>query len=211
MLAAALPVTPSLGLKGSVLGALGFGGGAAGGGGAILGGAGVAATAPIGATVAKVAVVAALAGGGVVAGERALQPGDSGSAGPVAAAAAPVPPAERAEARSQGRGADESPERSRRASKRFHSSEARRRKARAAHGRRDTSEPKVKAKGRSRESRGLESAARTPTAKHRGGALSETRSKPRAAPKARHREPDLSAESGQGTASAPGQAKARAD
>jgi RNA polymerase sigma factor (sigma-70 family) len=73
LLGAALPVTPSLGLKSSVLAALGLGGGSAGGG-AIAGGLGVAAVAPVGATVAKVATLAVVVAGGVVAGERALTP-----------------------------------------------------------------------------------------------------------------------------------------
>jgi RNA polymerase sigma factor (sigma-70 family) len=62
MLAVALPVAPSLGLKSSVLGAVGLTGGAVGGaaaGGVALGSA----------TVAKVALVGVLAGGSVVAGE----------------------------------------------------------------------------------------------------------------------------------------------
>ena len=62
MLAAALPVAPSLGLKSSVLGAVGLTGGAFGGttaGGVALGSA----------TLAKVALVGVLAGGSVVAGE----------------------------------------------------------------------------------------------------------------------------------------------
>jgi RNA polymerase sigma factor (sigma-70 family) len=62
MLGAALPVVPSLGLKSSVLGAVGLTGGAVGGataGGVALGSA----------TVAKVALVGVLAGGSVVAGE----------------------------------------------------------------------------------------------------------------------------------------------
>ena len=64
MLAVALPVTPTLGLKGSVLSAAGIGGGAVGGASA---GAGVFALGS--ATVAKVAMVGVLAGGSVVAGE----------------------------------------------------------------------------------------------------------------------------------------------
>jgi RNA polymerase sigma factor (sigma-70 family) len=61
MLAAALPVAPTLGLKSSVLGAIGIGGGSAGG---------LAAAGSLGgATVAKVAVAGVLAGGGVVAGD----------------------------------------------------------------------------------------------------------------------------------------------
>ena len=83
MLAAALPVVPTLGLKSSVLSAAGIGGGAAaeaprprrrrrrrrgrGCGGVALGGT-------VGsAAVAKVALVAVLAGGGVVAGEAAVE------------------------------------------------------------------------------------------------------------------------------------------
>jgi RNA polymerase sigma factor (sigma-70 family) len=64
MLAAALPVVPSFGLKSSVLSAAGVTGSAAAGGAAAAGAFGVAS-----ATVAKVAVVGALAGGTVVAGE----------------------------------------------------------------------------------------------------------------------------------------------
>jgi RNA polymerase sigma factor (sigma-70 family) len=66
MLAAALPVAPSLGLKSSVLGAVGLSGGAVGGaaaGGLALGSA----------TVAKVALVGVLAGGSVVAGEVVVE------------------------------------------------------------------------------------------------------------------------------------------
>jgi RNA polymerase sigma factor (sigma-70 family) len=71
LLAAALPVTPSLGLKSSVLSGLGLGGGSSGGGGALAGGIGTAA-APVGGTVAKVATVVVLAAGGAAAGERAF-------------------------------------------------------------------------------------------------------------------------------------------
>jgi RNA polymerase sigma factor (sigma-70 family) len=66
MLATALPVAPSLGLKSSVLGAAGVTGSAMGGasaGGLALGSA----------TVAKVALVGVLAGGSVVAGEAAIE------------------------------------------------------------------------------------------------------------------------------------------
>jgi RNA polymerase sigma factor (sigma-70 family) len=66
LLAAALPVVPSLGLKSSVMGAAGLTGGAVGGasaGGAALGSA----------AVAKVAMVGVLAGGSVVAGEAAIE------------------------------------------------------------------------------------------------------------------------------------------
>jgi RNA polymerase sigma factor (sigma-70 family) len=69
MLAVALPVAPTLGLKSSVLAAIGLGGGTAGGitaaGGGVLGGA----------TIAKVALVGVLAGG-VVAGEAVVDSGE---------------------------------------------------------------------------------------------------------------------------------------
>jgi RNA polymerase sigma factor (sigma-70 family) len=71
MLAAALPVAPSLGLKSSVLAAVGLGGGSAGGG--LAAGLGGAATGSFGsATLAKVALVGVLAGGGAVAGKTAI-------------------------------------------------------------------------------------------------------------------------------------------
>ena len=66
MLAAALPVAPSLGLKAGVMGAAGVTGGAVGGmsaGGMALGSA----------ALAKVAVVGVIAGGSLVAGEVAVQ------------------------------------------------------------------------------------------------------------------------------------------
>jgi RNA polymerase sigma factor (sigma-70 family) len=74
MLAAALPMAPSLALKSSVLGALGLGGGSAGGGlAAGLAGLGAGASAPLGgATAAKVALVGVLAAGGAVAGKSAV-------------------------------------------------------------------------------------------------------------------------------------------
>jgi RNA polymerase sigma factor (sigma-70 family) len=72
MLAVALPVAPTLGLKSSVLAAVGLGGGSA-----ALGGA----------TLAKVAIVGVLAGGGVVAGEAVVDTG--GRAGPTPPVAAP--------------------------------------------------------------------------------------------------------------------------
>jgi RNA polymerase sigma factor (sigma-70 family) len=65
MLAVALPVAPTLGLKSSVLAAVGVGGGSAGGLTAAAGGLG-------GATVAKVAVAGVLAGGGIVAGDAVV-------------------------------------------------------------------------------------------------------------------------------------------
>jgi RNA polymerase sigma factor (sigma-70 family) len=83
MLAAALPVVPTVGLKSSVLAAVGIGGGSAGGLTAAAGGLG-------GATVAKVAVVGVLAGGGAVAGTAVVE-----SERP----AAPSPPATQQEDR----------------------------------------------------------------------------------------------------------------
>jgi RNA polymerase sigma factor (sigma-70 family) len=67
MLAVALPVAPTLGLKSSVLGG-------GGGGGGILAALGLSGSAASGgsATVAKIAVVGALAGGGAVAGEAVV-------------------------------------------------------------------------------------------------------------------------------------------
>ena len=67
MLAAALPVAPTLGLKASVLAAVGLGGGSAGGAATVAGALG-------GGTLAKVAVAGVLAGGGIVAGEAAVAP-----------------------------------------------------------------------------------------------------------------------------------------
>jgi RNA polymerase sigma factor (sigma-70 family) len=97
MLAAALPVVPSLGLKSSVLAAVGLGGGSAGGGLAV--GFGAAATSSYGsATLAKVALVGVLAGGGAVAGKTAFdEPRRSPDPRPGSAALAGEPPATRAE------------------------------------------------------------------------------------------------------------------
>ena len=92
MLAAALPVVPSLSLKSSVLGSLGLGGGSAGGGLAVgLGGLGATASATLGsATVAKVALVGVLAGGGAVAGKTAIdETRESRESRPRVTAAAP--------------------------------------------------------------------------------------------------------------------------
>jgi RNA polymerase sigma factor (sigma-70 family) len=63
MIAAILPVAPTLGLKSSVMAAAGIGGGSAGGG------IGIGLTA---ATVGKIAAVAAVAGGGIVAGDALI-------------------------------------------------------------------------------------------------------------------------------------------
>jgi RNA polymerase sigma factor (sigma-70 family) len=100
LLSVALPVVPTLGLKGSVLGAVGIGGGAAGGIGA-AGAAGGGAAAGI----AKLAAVGVLAAGGVAGGTAVVvherdptaPPGpDSAPETPAGGAtAAPDPPAER--------------------------------------------------------------------------------------------------------------------
>jgi RNA polymerase sigma factor (sigma-70 family) len=81
LLGAALPVIPSAGFKGGVLGTiLGYGGGSAGGGAAAAGGS---------SALAKLALAGVLVGGGAVAGTNALEHG--GGAGPhVAPAERPV-------------------------------------------------------------------------------------------------------------------------
>jgi RNA polymerase sigma factor (sigma-70 family) len=90
LLAAALPVTPSLGLKSAVLGAIGVGGGSSATGlAAGLGGVGSALSSLGSGTAAKLAAVGLLAGGGAVAGTTV---GDN----PVPAPPAPIessPPA----------------------------------------------------------------------------------------------------------------------
>ena len=73
MVAAVLPVIPTLGLKESALAAVGMGAGSAGGGLAAGGGAGVVLAAKTGA--AKVAIVA-IAAGGAVGGGVAVRAGD---------------------------------------------------------------------------------------------------------------------------------------
>jgi RNA polymerase sigma factor (sigma-70 family) len=84
MLAVVLPVTPSLGLKSSVLAGVGLGGGSAGGGAAGAA-AGAAAAGPLSSvTLAKVAIVGVLAGGGVVAGDALVKQKDP-SQGPTQA------------------------------------------------------------------------------------------------------------------------------
>ena len=87
MLAVALPVVPTLGLKSSVLGG-------GGGGGGILAALGLSGSAASGgsATVAKIAVVGALAGGGAVAGEAVVSHDRAAPAPePPSAVAAPEP------------------------------------------------------------------------------------------------------------------------
>jgi len=86
MLAAALPVAPTLGLKSSVLAAVGLGGGSAGGGAVAAGLSGA-----MGATCAKVAVVGVLAGGGAVVGTTVVGPElGGGSGGDPSQAASPA-------------------------------------------------------------------------------------------------------------------------
>ena len=105
MLAAALPVVPSLGLKSSVLGAAGIGGGSAGGGlAAGLAGVGTSASAPLGgATATKVALVGVLAAGGAVAGKATLDDGSKPRGGkPPTAGVAPQRPIATPEASGRG-------------------------------------------------------------------------------------------------------------
>jgi RNA polymerase sigma factor (sigma-70 family) len=83
MLAIALPVVPTAALESSVLAAVGLGGSA--------GGATTLAGAVGGGLVAKVAVVSALAGGGMVAGEVAIDSGGPSPARPAPVHAAPMP------------------------------------------------------------------------------------------------------------------------
>jgi RNA polymerase sigma factor (sigma-70 family) len=99
MMAVALPVVPSLGLKSSLLASVGVGGGSAGGAAAAgaIGGATAAGasglSAAAGAPLAKLAIVATLAGGGAVAGRATIAADDrvEPTRAP-AAIAAPVTP-----------------------------------------------------------------------------------------------------------------------
>jgi RNA polymerase sigma factor (sigma-70 family) len=92
MLAAALPIVPSVGLKSSVMAALGLGGGSAGGG--LAAGLGAAGSASVGSSaLAKVALVGVLAGGGAVAGKTAVEgPAPQPEPRPPVAAPASEPP-----------------------------------------------------------------------------------------------------------------------
>jgi RNA polymerase sigma factor (sigma-70 family) len=85
LLAVALPVVPSLGLKSSVLGAAGLTGSAA------VGGASAGGLALGSAAVAKVALVGVLAGGSVVAGEVAIEQASQQDAAQVAPARSTAP------------------------------------------------------------------------------------------------------------------------
>ncbi len=94
LLAAALPVTPTLGLKASVLGVIGIGGGSAGGGGALVGGVGAVASTGLGGGAAKMAVVAAVAAGTIAGGEAISERAAPGKPQPPPTpAAAPERPA----------------------------------------------------------------------------------------------------------------------
>jgi RNA polymerase sigma factor (sigma-70 family) len=94
MLAAALPVAPSLALKSSVLAAIGLGGGSAGGGGLATGlaglGGGVSAALG-GGGVAKLAAVSVLAGGAVVGGNAVLDNSGAPARAPSTADTRPAP------------------------------------------------------------------------------------------------------------------------
>ncbi|HVG74251.1 MAG TPA: RNA polymerase sigma factor [Thermoleophilaceae bacterium] len=85
LLAVALPVVPSVGLKSSVLGAAGLTGSAA------VGGASAGGLALGSAAVAKVALVGVLAGGSVVAGEVAIEQASQQDAAQVAPARSTAP------------------------------------------------------------------------------------------------------------------------
>jgi RNA polymerase sigma factor (sigma-70 family) len=100
LLSVALPVVPTLGLKGSVLGAVGIGGGTAAG----LGAAGGAAGGGVAAGMAKLAAVGVLAAGGVAGGTAVVvherdstAPPKSDSAAETPAGAGTAAPAEPAE------------------------------------------------------------------------------------------------------------------
>jgi RNA polymerase sigma factor (sigma-70 family) len=117
MLAVALPIVPSLGLKSKVLAAAGIAGGGAGGGAAAGGLVGGAALASFGSgTVAKVAVVGALATGGVVGGSAVVdRPAEQRAPVPAAAQDAPAARGENGEhgqAGGEGHGERMSTERS---------------------------------------------------------------------------------------------------
>ncbi len=98
MLAAALPVVPSLGLKSGVLAAIGLGGGSSGGGlAAGLGGFGAALSGSLGAGgAAKLAAVGLLAGGGAVAGTTVGDDSDTARTPPVETSPSAVAPDSRA-------------------------------------------------------------------------------------------------------------------
>jgi RNA polymerase sigma factor (sigma-70 family) len=99
LMAAVLPVTPSLGLKGSVLSAAGLGGGTGGGGAALGGGTGLAGALSAGAgTAAKVAVVGALVAGGGVVAEHTVLDGSKN----VDSSGSPAAPAPRAQSTTGG-------------------------------------------------------------------------------------------------------------
>jgi RNA polymerase sigma factor (sigma-70 family) len=89
LLAAALPVVPSLDLRSSLLAAAGLGSGSAGGGLAAGVGAGLSASLGAG-TLVKIAAVGVLAGGGVATGMAFLGDADRPSAPSPQAAAAPA-------------------------------------------------------------------------------------------------------------------------
>ena len=109
MMAVALPVLPSLGLKDSVLAAVGFGGGA-GGAGAAAGGATLAAKSggfglAAHGLAAKVAAVVVVAGGTAGGGAIVMEARDGGAGTPPAAAVAPALAAEGGDGGGSGTGA----------------------------------------------------------------------------------------------------------
>jgi len=164
MLAVALPVVPSLGLKSSVLSAAGVGGGtaggaaaAAGGGAAAAGGGGWAFGGSVGsAAIAKVALVSVLAGGGLVAGEAAVERAVRSDSSPPPAAA---PAREAGKARSAPAGGESQGalRGERRSAERSHGRRGAERRAARSRGRGNAG---AKAKGRPEHARGGEGGRR---------------------------------------------------
>jgi RNA polymerase sigma factor (sigma-70 family) len=190
LLGAALPVTPSLGLKSSVLSALGLGGGSAGGGGALAGSLGLASAAPVGASVAKVAALAVLVTGGAVAGERALVPARLPDSAPTHAAQPAPASARHAAPRSAPPGAGAAPKSGVR-----RNDDAAARGRRRAHGNAVGKEPKAHehpAAGSGRGKAAAQPPARTPQARSprsASGRAQRGRSAPKHEPITRTRAP----------------------
>ena len=173
MLAAALPVAPSLGLKSSVLSAAGIGGGAAGGGAAAAAGGGAAGAAGVAAAggggvalggslgsaaVAKVALVAVLAGSGAVAGEAAVERVSGSDAGaPAAVAPHRTHPAPAGAARSE-RATHGSDQGKRMSTERSHGRRGAERRAARSNGHSHT---RVKSKAGSQSKAGTDKASRS--------------------------------------------------
>jgi RNA polymerase sigma factor (sigma-70 family) len=125
LLGAVLPVIPSAGFKGGVLGAiLGYGGGSAGGGAVAAGGSSV---------VAKLALAGLLVGGGAVVGTTTLEHGGPGGRHPTSEQR--VEPASSAGSRAAGWATDPSAVAGRRGSAPHHPAGSHRRHAASRHSR----------------------------------------------------------------------------